>query len=62
MQVASIDQLAVHFALESNLLHTESDEAQRQLAREKGDGNTHAHSADTLPFELKTCSTYKLYM
>ena len=54
MQVASIDQLAVHFALESNLLHTESDEAQRQLAREKGDGNTHTHthSADTL--ELKT--------
>ena len=36
LQVASIDQLALHFALDSNLLHTESDEAQRQLARDGG--------------------------
>ena len=40
LQVASIDQLALHFALDSNLLHSESDEAQRQLARDEGAGTT----------------------
>ena len=39
-QVASIDQLAMHFELDSNLLHCESDEAQRQLAREEGEGES----------------------
>ncbi len=34
MQVAAIDQLAVHFAMESNLLHKDSDEAQRQLNKD----------------------------
>lgn len=28
-----MDQLAVHFSLDGNLLHKESDEARRQLAR-----------------------------
>ncbi len=34
MQVAAIDQLAIHFAMESNLLHKDSDEAQRQLNKD----------------------------
>ena len=33
-QVAAIDQLAIHFAIDSNLLHKDSDEAQRQLSKE----------------------------
>lgn len=33
-QTAHVDQLAVHFSLEGNLLHKESDEARRQLARQ----------------------------
>ncbi len=32
--MAAIEQLAIHFAMESNLLHKDSDEAQRQLNRE----------------------------
>ncbi|GAA6068641.1 dynein, axonemal, intermediate chain 1, paralog 2 isoform X1, partial [Tachysurus ichikawai] len=31
--VSSVDQLAVHFVLEGNLLHKDSDEARRQRAR-----------------------------
>ncbi len=34
VQVAAIDQLAIHFAMESNLLHKDSDEAQRQLNKD----------------------------
>lgn len=33
-QTAHVDQLAVHFSLDGNLLHKESDEARRQLARQ----------------------------
>lgn len=33
-QTAHVDQLAIHFSLEGNLLHKESDEARRQLARQ----------------------------
>merc|ERR1712154_582207 len=32
-QTFSVDQLAVHFALDGNLLHKDSEEARRQLAR-----------------------------
>merc|ERR1711974_276518 len=32
-QTSSVDQLAVHFALDGNLLHKDSEEARRQLAR-----------------------------
>lgn len=32
-QIANVDQLAVHFSLDGNLLHKESDEARRQLAK-----------------------------
>ena len=35
-QVSAIDQLAIHFTLDSNLLHKESDEALRQLAQGEG--------------------------
>ena len=34
--MAAIDQLAIHFAMDSNLLHKESDEAQRQLDKAVG--------------------------
>eukprot|EP00112_Aurelia_sp_Birch-Aquarium-sp1_P015688 Seg350.19 transcript_id=Seg350.19/GoldUCD/mRNA.D3Y31 product="Dynein intermediate chain 2 ciliary" protein_id=Seg350.19/GoldUCD/D3Y31 len=39
-QIATVDQLAVHFSLDGNLLHKESDEARRQLAKneDQGDG------------------------
>ena len=37
-QVPSIDQLAIHFAMDTNLLHKESDEAVRQLAKLEGEG------------------------
>ncbi|XP_065920328.1 dynein intermediate chain 2, ciliary-like [Dysidea avara] len=33
----TIEQLAIHFALDGNLLHKESDEAQRQLIIQSGD-------------------------
>jgi len=32
-QTSSVDQLAIHFALDGNLIHKDSDEARRQLAR-----------------------------
>ena len=32
-QISSVDQLAIHFALDGNMLHKESDEAKRQRAR-----------------------------
>ena len=37
-QIPSIDQLEIHFAMDSNLLHKESDEAARQLAKQEGQG------------------------
>merc|ERR1712203_1215540 len=36
-QIPSVDQLAVHFSLDGNLLHKESDEARRQMADGSGD-------------------------
>ena len=33
-QTAHVDQLAIHCSLDGNLLHKESDEARRQLARQ----------------------------
>lgn len=35
-QISSVDQLAIHFCLDGNLIHKESDEARRQLARHSG--------------------------
>ena len=32
--VPQIDQLAVHFQLDGNLIHKDSDEGKRQLARD----------------------------
>jgi dynein intermediate chain 1 len=32
-QTSSVDQLAIHFALDGNMIHKESDEAKRQRAR-----------------------------
>ena len=32
-QTSSVDQLAIHFSLDGNMIHRESDEARRQLAR-----------------------------
>ena len=32
--ISSVDQLAVHFVLEGNLLHKDSDEARRQRAKQ----------------------------
>merc|ERR1712154_651709 len=32
-QTSSVDQLAVHFALDGNMLHKDSDEARRQFQR-----------------------------
>lgn len=34
-KVSTIEQTAFHFSLDSNLLHKESDEAQRQLAKQE---------------------------
>merc|ERR1712048_1308381 len=36
-QIPTVDQLAVHFSLDGNLLHKESDEARRQLAMDGGE-------------------------
>merc|ERR1711973_422335 len=33
-QTSSVDQLAIHFALDGNMLHKDSDEARRQKARQ----------------------------
>lgn len=35
-QVPVIEQTAIHFAMDSNLIHKESDEAQRQIDRQEG--------------------------
>eukprot|EP00731_Ephydatia_muelleri_P003905 Em0002g81a len=35
-QISSIDHLAFHFTLDSNLLHNESDEGKKQLAKKEG--------------------------
>ncbi|XP_060073211.1 dynein intermediate chain 2, ciliary-like [Ylistrum balloti] len=32
-QISSVDQLAIHFALDGNMLHKDSDEAKRQMAK-----------------------------
>ncbi|XP_069138645.1 dynein intermediate chain 2, ciliary-like isoform X3 [Argopecten irradians] len=32
-QISSVDQLAIHFALDGNMLHKDSDEARRQMAK-----------------------------
>ena len=32
-QISSVDQLAIHFALDGNMIHKDSDEARRQLAK-----------------------------
>jgi dynein intermediate chain 1 len=34
--IPQVDQLAVHFQLDGNLIHRESDEGKRQLARDTG--------------------------
>eukprot|EP00795_Rhopilema_esculentum_P006475 gene6476-11928_t len=38
-QIPNVDQLAVHFSLDGNLLHKESDEARRQLVKYDGIGD-----------------------
>ncbi|CAD5120465.1 DgyrCDS9031 [Dimorphilus gyrociliatus] len=35
-QTSHVDQLAIHFALDGNLLHKDSDEAKRQLTKKQG--------------------------
>lgn len=37
--MSSIEQTAFHFSLDSNLLHKDSDEAQRQLTRQEGESS-----------------------
>ena len=41
-----MDQLAIHFAMDSNLLHKESDEARRQLAQLEGEESSESESED----------------
>lgn len=33
-QLSSVDQLAIHFSMDGNMLHKESDEAKRQLTKQ----------------------------
>ncbi|XP_076443651.1 dynein intermediate chain 2, ciliary-like [Babylonia areolata] len=47
-QTAYVDQLAVHFALDGNLLHKESDEALRQMKR-MGLGGVQGAAQDSIP-------------
>ncbi|XP_013403907.1 dynein intermediate chain 2, ciliary isoform X2 [Lingula anatina] len=44
-QISSVDQLAVHFTLDGNMLHKESDEARRQQARLEGHAEGHSEPA-----------------
>jgi len=37
-QLTTIDQLAIHFSLEGNMIHIDSDEAKRQLAQAPSTG------------------------
>ncbi len=37
-QIATVEQAAFHFVLEGNLLHVDSDEGRRQLARQSKTG------------------------
>lgn len=43
-QTSSVEQIAIHFALDGNMLHKESDEARRQQAR-GGAGESHSEAA-----------------
>jgi len=45
-QTSSVDQLAVHFALDGNLLHKDSEEARRQLTRMGGIPEAKAEAAE----------------
>ena len=40
MQVPTIEQVAIHFAMDSNLLHKESDEVQRQMHKQEEDASS----------------------
>ena len=46
-QTAAVDQLAVHFSLNGNLIHVESDEARRQNARLEAKRNAKKQSKST---------------
>ena len=35
-QIPTVDQLAIHFGLDGNMIHKDSDEARRQMARDTG--------------------------
>ena len=37
--IPQVDQLAVHFQLDGNLIHRDSEEGKRQLARDAGGGS-----------------------
>lgn len=54
-----MDQLAVHFSLDGNLLHKESDEARRQLARQGLAEGTYAYSR-TYMYHMFTVSLYNV--
>ncbi|XP_015767196.1 PREDICTED: dynein intermediate chain 2, ciliary-like [Acropora digitifera] len=48
---SSVDQLAIHFSLDGNMLHKDSDEARRQLARQGlGEGLDDHHLRPVSPF------------
>ena len=66
LQIPAIDQLAMHFAMDSNLLHKESDEARRQLDQLEGDESSESESegeeeghadADKQEVRMCTCSS-----
>ena len=47
--IPQVDQLAVHFQLDGNLIHRDSDDAKRQLAKDTGGssndrGKRHTHA------------------
>ena len=46
--LTNIDQLAIHFSLDGNMIHVDSDEAKRQLA--------HAASTSDGQFTLTSCN------
>ena len=53
-QLTTIDQLAIHFSLDGNMIHIDSDEAKRQLAQAASatDGTTHLSSLLTYLFHV----------
>jgi len=50
-QTSTVEQIAIHFALDGNMLHKDSDEARRQRAKHMSEGSTRQNTEEENPEE-----------